>query len=103
MSRSRNKTAANPPAKSVRPSPVWLIGAGAVLVLLALFAGDVGGFGSGRSTTGAKPQLISDREAIDLGDVKLGEPVSVTFTLTNAGDGPLRFNEAPYVEVVEGC
>jgi hypothetical protein len=38
-----------------------------------------------------------------LADVKLGQPVKVSFIITNVGDQPLRFSEQPYVEVVEGC
>ena len=33
----------------------------------------------------------------------LGKTVQVDFKLTNVGDQPLTFTEAPYVEVVEGC
>ena len=51
--------------------------------------------------TGA-PSLSVDQEEIDLGDVKLGEPVRVTFELTNVGDQPLRFDSAPTVEVLNG-
>src|SRR5574341_2029701 len=50
--------------------------------------------------TGA-PSLKADKEKVDLGDVKLGQTVEVTFQLTNVGDQTLRFSEAPYVEVVE--
>ncbi len=49
------------------------------------------------------PSLKADREKVDLGDVSLGQTVAVAFELTNTGDAPLRFSEAPYVEVVEGC
>lgn len=49
------------------------------------------------------PRLEVDRGTVDLGDVRLGETVEVSFTLSNAGDGPLRFKEKPYVEVVAGC
>ena len=52
--------------------------------------------------TGA-PSLKVDKEKIDLGDVKLGQTVEVSFRLTNVGDKPLRFSEQPFVEVVEGC
>ncbi len=52
--------------------------------------------------TGA-PALKADREKVDLGDVKLGKTVEVSFQLTNVGDQTLRFSEAPYIEVVEGC
>ena len=52
--------------------------------------------------TGA-PSLKADREKVDLGDVKLGKTVEVSFQLTNVGDQALRFTEAPYIEVVEGC
>jgi hypothetical protein len=52
--------------------------------------------------TGA-PSLKADKEQVDLGDVKLGQTVEVSFQLTNVGDQTLRFSEAPYIEVVEGC
>jgi len=52
--------------------------------------------------TGA-PALKADKEKVDLGDVKLGETVEVSFQLTNVGDKTLRFSEQPFVEVVEGC
>ena len=64
-----------------------------------------------KDTTGeATPQKISgqpalevDRQAVDLGDVKLGQPVEVSFEVTNAGGQPLVFTEEPYIEVKEGC
>ncbi len=49
------------------------------------------------------PSLKVDKEKIDLGNETLGQNVSATFTLTNVGDQPLRFSEAPYIEVKEGC
>jgi ABC-type transporter Mla subunit MlaD len=52
--------------------------------------------------TGA-PALKTDKEKVDLGDVKLGQVVEVSFQLTNVGDQTLRFTKPPYVEVVEGC
>ncbi len=52
--------------------------------------------------TGA-PAWKADKEQVDLGDVKLGQTVEVSFQLTNVGDQTLRFSEAPYIEVVEGC
>ncbi len=49
------------------------------------------------------PKLKVDADVVDLGPVKLGTWVSASFTLTNAGDQPLRFAGEPYIEVVEGC
>jgi hypothetical protein len=49
------------------------------------------------------PKLVADREEVDVGDVPLGQTVEVSFEIANTGDKPLRFIEAPYVEVVEGC
>jgi hypothetical protein len=49
------------------------------------------------------PKLKVDKESIDLGDRKVGQPVSVSFEITNVGDQPLRFSEAPYIEVAAGC
>ncbi len=33
----------------------------------------------------------------------LGQTVEVSFQVSNAGDQPLRFSQAPYIEVLEGC
>jgi hypothetical protein len=49
------------------------------------------------------PKLKLDQPKIDLGDVKLGQTVSASFTVSNVGDQPLKFSEAPYIEVIEGC
>lgn len=49
------------------------------------------------------PSIKTDQENVDLGYVKLGTPVKVSFTLTNVGDQPLKFSKAPYVEIKEGC
>jgi len=49
------------------------------------------------------PALKVDREEVNLGDVKLGRTVEVSFQVANVGDKPLRFAESPYVEVREGC
>lgn len=58
--------------------------------------------GDAIEVTGA-PSLKVDKEKVDLGDVKLGKTVDVSFQLTNVGDETLRFDEQPYIEVVEGC
>ncbi len=49
------------------------------------------------------PALKANREAVNLGEVKLGQTVEVSFQIANVGDQPLRFAEKPYVEVREGC
>ena len=52
--------------------------------------------------TGA-PKLKVDKESVNLGDRKVGQLVSTSFEITNVGDQPLRFTEAPYIEVAAGC
>ena len=49
------------------------------------------------------PSLKVDKEKVDLGNVKLGVPINVSFELTNVGDKALRLSEEPYIEVLEGC
>ncbi len=49
------------------------------------------------------PRLEVDRKIIDLGDVPPGQWVTASFTITNAGDGRLRFVSAPWVKAVAGC
>lgn len=87
--------------------PIWLpliIVAGVILIAVIAIGG------SNNSTPAnyvpevkGAPALKIDKEKVDLGDVKLGQTVTVLFDVTNVGDQPLRFQEAPYVEVIEGC
>ena len=77
----------------------WLfvaLGGGLLLLAAVLFAnraGDDGGIAA----------LSVDQTKIDYGYVKFGENRQFTLTVTNTGDGNLRFKEKPYIEVLEGC
>lgn len=49
------------------------------------------------------PSLKVNTESLDLGNQKNRVPVLVSFEITNVGDQPLVFTEAPFIEVVKGC
>ena len=53
--------------------------------------------------SGGTPRLAVDQQKIDWGTVKDGTNKIITITVTNTGEGTLRFKEKPYVQVVEGC
>jgi hypothetical protein len=53
--------------------------------------------------SGGTPKLAVDQKSIDFGTVKNFTEKTFTITITNTGDGVLRFKEKPYVEVVDGC
>lgn len=83
--------------------PLFLtIGGVVALIITAFFAFQKKSTPYTPEVTGG-PSIKVDKEEVDLGDVKLGNPVKVSFKITNVGDKPLRFEEAPYVEVREGC
>ena len=54
-------------------------------------------------TGGGTPILTVDQEQIDWGTLKDYTKKVITITVTNTGDGTLRFKQKPYVQVVEGC
>lgn len=77
--------------------PWPLLALGGVLLLVAAF------FLARQGGGGGTPSIQVDQERIDYGYVKFGESRSFAIQITNTGDGALRFQETPYIEVREGC
>ena len=50
-----------------------------------------------------QPSLKVDQDRMDFGNVKLGQTVTASFTISNAGDQTLRITNKPYIQVLEGC
>lgn len=90
MSKKKNNR-----TKQSRNFPWLLAVLGGLLLVAAAFL-----LGSRESGT---PVASVDQESIDFGDVKLDTPLQFSFVITNSGDGVLRFKQAPYLEVLEGC
>jgi hypothetical protein len=89
-----------PPPRGGRARAVILLGLAAVIL---------GGGGAWwlwskqNGVTAGMPRLAVDRTEIDLGYRRFDTAARVVFTLTNAGDGPLRLAEVPRVNAVQGC
>ena len=89
----------------------WVLAIGGLLLVAGaiLLIRPGGGSSRGGTATLAPIQVQGqaairvDRQEINFGDVKLNVQKTFTITVTNVGDQPLRFTEAPYIEVVEGC
>lgn len=100
----RYKTKKRP--KQVKKSfPLWLIISGLALVSVAVIVllSSGGNQKADIEVTGS-PRLKVEQDVYDYGDVKLGGvPIRTVVKVTNVGDEPLRFKEAPYIEVLEGC
>jgi hypothetical protein len=47
--------------------------------------------------------MAVDRDRVDLGDVPVEQMVTAAFLVRNQGNGQLRFTEAPFITVAEGC
>jgi HYDIN/CFA65/VesB-like, Ig-like domain len=86
-----------------KPWPALLLAGGFLLVIGAILAFNKSPQPKAPLEINGAPSLMVDQEKVDLGDVKLGQTVTVKFKLTNVGDQNLRFSNTPYVEVVEGC
>ena len=84
-------------------SLVALALAGLLVWTVAGGGNDTGGAARVTPEVTGAPKLKTDRDIIEMGDIKLGRTVNAEFDLTNAGDQPLRITEKPFIEVVEGC
>lgn len=82
---------------------ILLIGGGLVLIIVAVTVLNKPPQSKAAIEVTGSPSLKVDKEKVDLGNVKLGQTVEVSFQLMNVGDQTLRFSKAPYVEVLEGC
>jgi hypothetical protein len=94
--------------KQKQVTSLSLMGAG-ILVLITMIAAILWKGQPGKNAAETAPDgsgaasLKVNQEKIDLGNVKLGKEVSVSFTLTNDGNSPLKLTKDPYIEVAAGC
>jgi hypothetical protein len=85
-------------------TPLWVSLAGLVLLLVAgLALRSVSSPSKPDIEVQGNPKIKVDQQTIDHGEVKLGITISDVIRVTNVGDQTLRFSEAPYIEVLEGC
>jgi hypothetical protein len=89
--------------KQRKPFPWWLVMVSGVLLVLIAWGLAGRGVGGGSDSGNGTPVLAVDRQSIDFGDVRLDTPLTFSIRITNSGDGTLRFLEAPFIEVLEGC
>jgi cell division septal protein FtsQ len=92
--------------KSKKKSPwpmVVLVSGGLLLILAFVFAYTEPLKPKAKIEVTGKPSLKVDQEKVDLGNVKLGKIVEVSFQLTNVGDQTLRFKETPTIVIKDGC
>lgn len=89
----------NKKQKKNSPTVLFIIFGGILLIAAAFFFANRSGSDDGSGT----PSIVVDQQKIDYGDVKFGVNKTFVIKVTNTGDGTLRFSEAPYVQILEGC
>ena len=103
MSQGKNKKyTKHHKQKSLWPLAALIIG-GSLLLLGAVFVFSQSSKPKATIEVTGSPSLIVDKEKVDLGNVKLGQTVQVSFQLTNVGDQTLGFSKSPCIEVLDGC
>jgi len=83
--------------------PILAVAGGILLIGIAFLAFRQNSTPKAAIEVNGTPSLKVDKDKVDLGEVKLGKTVEVSFELTNVGDQTLRFSKQPYIEVKEGC
>ena len=98
MSKKRSKKKSK--AKQSKKPLIWLVSGGIFLIAAALF---MAFGGSSDDSDGGTPVVAVDQEVIEYGDQHFGTNLTFEIKVTNTGDGTLKFEEDPYIEVREGC
>ncbi|MBL8155753.1 MAG: DUF1573 domain-containing protein [Anaerolineae bacterium] len=88
--------------------PPWLIPVAIIGVVLAVLAVVLLALRGNSSTpytpeVSGRPNITVDKEVIDFGEVRFGQPVSAVFTVKNTGDQTLTIQGEPLVELLQGC
>ena len=81
------------------PWPMVVLG-GVLLIAAAFFFANQRGISKHGS---GPPKIAVDQQKIDYGYVRFGKNKSFDIEVTNIGGDVLRFNQKPYVKVLEGC
>ncbi len=102
MSKNKPYQSKQTPGKRSKLPIFFLVGGVAILAISLFFALRKPAAPYVPEVTG-NPSIQVDKEKVDLGNMKLGNTAQVSFEVKNVGDQPLRFTEAPYIEVKEGC
>ncbi len=91
--------------KKKRQKMIWMIGAGLFFVVSAVFVivRNVSRINPELVEVQGRPAIKVDQELIDYGYKKWNTNLAFEIDVTNVGDQTLRFDEKPYVEVLEGC
>lgn len=82
-----------------RSSWRWVVAGGVLLVAVAA----LWWLSEAQKPSGGTPRLVVDRTEIDLGYFHFEKRARAVFTLSNAGDGPLRVLDVPPVKALKGC
>lgn len=81
------------------PWPMVVLG-GMILIAAVFFFANRRGISKHGS---GPPKIAVDQQKIDYGYVRFGKNKSFDIEVTNIGGDVLRFNQKPYVKVLEGC
>lgn len=77
----------------------WVVGLSVLAVVIAGFWWLQGA----QTVSGGTPRLQADKIEVDLGDFPFEKMARAVFTLTNAGDGPLKILDVSPVRALQGC